>query len=74
MLWSCVMHRKSRGVKPATFHENVKVEILDSRSISYLIGMAIPATQTLIAMEDTSEPDVSILVTGSKYGTTSTWK
>lgn len=68
MLWSCVMHRKSRGVKPSTFHENVKVEIAWTVvPFLILIGMAIPATQTLIAMEDTSSPDVSILVTGSQW-------
>ena len=28
MFWSMVFHRKSKGVKPATFHESTKVEIL----------------------------------------------
>lgn len=68
MLWSTIFHRKSRGVKPATFHESVKVEIAWTVvPFLILIGMAIPATKTLIAMEDTSAPDVTVLVTGSQW-------
>ena len=28
MFWSILMHRKSRGVKPATFHESTSLEFL----------------------------------------------
>lgn len=68
MLYSIIFHRKSRGVKPATFHESVKVEIAWT-VVPFLIlmGMAIPAARTLIAMEDTSAADVSIVVTGSQW-------
>jgi len=68
MFWSMIAHRKKQGVKPATFHENVKVEIAWTViPFLILIGMAIPATSTLIAMEDTSESDVTVLVTGSQW-------
>ncbi|WP_338294776.1 cytochrome c oxidase subunit II [Planctobacterium marinum] len=68
MLWATIFHRKSRGVKPATFHESVKVEIAWTVvPFLILIGMAIPATKTLIAMEDVSSPDVTVLVTGSQW-------
>ncbi|UAA40649.1 cytochrome c oxidase subunit II [Paraneptunicella aestuarii] len=68
MLYSTIFHRKSLGVKPATFHESVKVEIAWTVApFVILIFMAIPAAKTLIAMEDTSAPDVSILVTGSQW-------
>ncbi|CAB0150646.1 Cytochrome c oxidase subunit 2 [Pseudidiomarina piscicola] len=68
MFWSMIRHRKSKGRKPATFHENIKVEILWTIiPFLILIGMAIPATSTLIAMEDTSEADVTVLVTGSQW-------
>ena len=61
MFWSMIAHRKKQGVKPATFHENVKVEIAWTViPFLILIGMAIPATSTLIAMEDTSESDVTV--------------
>ena len=31
MFWSIAFHRKSKGVKPADFHESTKVEILWTR-------------------------------------------
>jgi cytochrome c oxidase subunit 2 len=68
MFWSILFHRKSKGAKPANFHESVKVEIAWTViPFIILIFMAIPAAQTLIAMEDASEPDVTILVTGSQW-------
>ena len=68
MFYSMIFHRKSRGVKPSNFHESVKVEIAWTLiPFVILIFMAVPAAKTLIAMEDTSEPDVSILVTGSQW-------
>ena len=68
MFYAIIFHRKSRGVKPANFHESVKVEIAwTAVPVLILIGMAIPAANTLIAMEDTSAPDVSVQVTGSQW-------
>ena len=68
MFWSIFRHRKARGVQPAQFHESTKVEILwTAIPVVILIIMAIPATKTLIAMEDTTEADVTVLVTGSQW-------
>jgi cytochrome c oxidase subunit II len=68
MFWSIVRHRKARGVQPAQFHESTKVEILwTAIPVLILIIMAIPATKTLIAMEDTKEADVTVVVTGSQW-------
>ena len=68
MFVSMYLHRKSRGVKPANFHESVKVEIAWTViPFIILIAMAFPAAKTLIAMEDTSEADLTILVTGSQW-------
>ncbi|MCW8108989.1 cytochrome c oxidase subunit II [Alteromonas ponticola] len=68
MFVSMYLHRKSRGVKPAHFHENVKVEIAWTVvPFLILVFMAVPAARTLIAMEDTSEPDMTVLVTGSQW-------
>ncbi|MDO6560220.1 cytochrome c oxidase subunit II [Paraglaciecola chathamensis] len=68
MFYSILFHRKSRGAKPANFHESVKVEIAWTVvPFIILIVMAIPAAKTLIAMEDASEPDVTVLVTGSQW-------
>jgi cytochrome c oxidase subunit 2 len=68
MFISMYFHRKSRGAKPANFHENVKVEIAWTViPFIILVVMAVPAMNLLIDMEDASEPDVSILVTGSQW-------
>lgn len=68
MFWSMIFHRKSKGVKPATFHESTKVEILwTAIPIFILIAMAIPATITLIDMENNDNSDITIQITGSQW-------
>ncbi|CCQ12717.1 Cytochrome c oxidase polypeptide II [Pseudoalteromonas luteoviolacea B = ATCC 29581] len=68
MFWAIIHHRKSKGVTPAQFHESTKVEILwTAIPFVILIAMAVPATKTLIAMEDTSKADITIKVTGSQW-------
>ncbi len=68
MFWAIIYHRKSKGAVSANFHENVKVEILWTLiPFLILIGMAIPATRVLIAMEDTSKSDITVQVTGSQW-------
>lgn len=68
MFWSILHHRKSKGVQPAHFHESVKVEVLWTLiPFVILIVMAVPATKTLMAMEDTSNADVTVQVTGSQW-------
>jgi cytochrome c oxidase subunit II len=68
MFWAIIHHRKSRGAVAASFHESTKVEILWTIiPFVILIAMAIPATTTLLAMEDTSESDITIQVTGSQW-------
>lgn len=68
MLWALIHHRKSKGAVPAQFHESTKVEILwTAIPFVILIAMAVPATKTLIAMEDASKADLTIKVTGSQW-------
>ncbi|HEA17543.1 MAG: cytochrome c oxidase subunit II [Pseudoalteromonas prydzensis] len=68
MFWALIHHRKSKGAIPAQFHESTKVEILwTAIPFVILIGMAIPATKTLIAMEDASKADLTIKITGSQW-------
>ncbi|GAB1621518.1 hypothetical protein AAOGI_15680 [Agarivorans albus] len=68
MFWAIFHHRKSKGAKPAQFHESTKVEIIWTIvPFVILIGMAIPATKTLLAMEDPSDADITIQVTGSQW-------
>ena len=68
MFWAILHHRKAKGVEPAQFHESTRVEILwTAIPVFILIIMAIPATKTLIAMEDTTDAEVTVLVTGSQW-------
>ncbi|MGR5118845.1 cytochrome c oxidase subunit II [Vibrio astriarenae] len=68
MFYSIIKHRKSKGAVAAHFHESTKVEIIWTIiPVLILIGMAIPATTTLLAMEDTSQSDITIKVTGSQW-------
>jgi cytochrome c oxidase subunit 2 len=68
MFWSIIHHRKSKGVIPATFHESTKVEILwTAIPFVILIAMAVPATSVLLDIEDNSNADITIQVTGSQW-------
>ena len=68
MFYSIYAHRKSKGAKPASFHESVKVEIAWT-IVPFLIviGMALPATKTVVAMKDTSNADLTIKATGYQW-------
>ena len=68
MVYSMFRHRKSVGHKAHQFHENALVEIIWT-VIPFLIllFMAFPATKTILAMKDTTQPDLTIKVTGYQW-------
>ncbi len=68
LLWSLIKYRKSKGAKPASFHDNTTVEIIWTViPFIILIGMAIPSTRVLTAIYDASESEIDILVTGYQW-------
>jgi len=68
MIWSIFYHRKSRGAVPAKFSHSTKVEIVWTViPIAILVGMAVPAADTLIRMEDTRNSDMTVKVTGYQW-------
>ncbi len=68
MFYSIFRHRKSVGHKAAQFHENATVEIIWTViPFVILLVMAWPATKTILAMKDTSAPDLTIKVTGYQW-------
>ena len=68
MFYSIIYHRKSRGVKPSTFHESTKVEIAWTVVPFFiLIGMAVPATSTLLDIYDFEDAEMDILITGYQW-------
>jgi cytochrome c oxidase subunit 2 len=68
MFYSVFKHRKSLGHKPATFHESTAVEIAWT-VVPFLIviGMALPATKTVVELKDTSNADITIKATGMQW-------
>ena len=68
MIVSIILHRKSRGVEPAKFHHNATAEVIwTAVPFLILVGMAIPASQALIEIEDYRDYDMSIQVTASQW-------
>jgi len=68
MIVSIFLHRKSRGVEPAQFHHSTKAEIIWTViPILILVGMAVPAAETLVRMEDTRNADITVKVTGYQW-------
>ncbi len=68
MIYALIYHRKSKGHKAAHFHENTKLELLWSFiPFLILIGLAIPATNVLIRMDNTDHADVTIKVVGYQW-------
>ncbi|HEX4942907.1 MAG TPA: cytochrome c oxidase subunit II [Usitatibacteraceae bacterium] len=68
MFYSVFKHRKSVGAKAANFHENTTVELIWTViPFIILIGMAYPATKTVLEMKDASSPDLTIKVTAYQW-------
>lgn len=68
MIYSLIYHRKSKGYKPASFHDNTRLEIIWSIiPFIILIGLAIPATHILTRMDDSSEADITIKIVGYQW-------
>jgi cytochrome c oxidase subunit 2 len=68
MFYSILKHRKSLGAKSASFHESTTVEIIWTViPLLIVIGMALPATKTVVAMKDTTNSDITIKTTGYQW-------
>ena len=68
MFYSILKHRKSLGHKSASFHESTTVEIIWTViPLLIVIGMALPATKTVVAMKDTTNSDITIKTTGYQW-------
>lgn len=68
MFYSMYAHRKSKGHQPSQFSHSTFAEIVWTVvPVFILIGLAIPATATLINMEDTAEADLTVKITGYQW-------
>ena len=68
MAISFIFHRKSKGAVAAKFDDHLVIEIIWTIiPMVILIAMAIPATKVLLEMEDTTNSDMSIKITGYQW-------
>lgn len=68
MFWSFLAHRKSKGAVPAKFHHSTTAEIIWTIiPVLILVGMAVPATKTLIKIEQAADAEMTIKVTGHQW-------
>ena len=68
MIYSIIMHRKSKGAVAAQFHHSTFFELFwTATPVLILFYMAYIATGPLIAIEDTSKADITIKATGYQW-------
>lgn len=68
MIISLIKHRKSKGVKPAEFTHSMTAEVIWTViPVVILMLMAVPAAETMVKLEDSRNPDISIVVTAYQW-------
>jgi cytochrome c oxidase subunit 2 len=68
MVYSLLVHRKSKGAVSAKFSHSTTAEVVWTLvPVVILIVMAIPTAETMVRLEDTRDPDISIVITGFQW-------
>ena len=68
IIYSLINHRKSKGAVAAHFHESTTVEVIWTLiPFVILVAIAVPATKTFLALEDTTNADLTIKATGWQW-------
>ena len=68
MIYSLFKHRKSLGVQPAKFSHSTSAEVLWTViPCLILLIMAVPAARTMVKIEDSRDPDLSVVVTAYQW-------
>ena len=68
MFYSLWAHRKSRGHQAATFHESTTLEVVWTIiPFVILVVMAVPSTATLLKMDNVSDSEMSVKITGYQW-------
>ena len=68
MFYSIFAFRKSKGAKAADFHESTAVEVAWTIvPFIIVVGLAIAATEEVIAQKDTSSADLTVKATGYQW-------
>lgn len=65
MFYAIIFHRRSAGHKAVQFHEHKSLEIFWSIiPFVILVAMAVPATKTILEMDNIEDSDLTIKITG----------
>lgn len=68
MIFALFKHRKSKGVKPATFSHSMTAEVIwTTIPVVILMLIAVPVAETMIKLEDSRDVDISIVVTAYQW-------
>jgi len=68
MIYSLVKHRKAAGAEAAQFTHSTTAEIVWTIiPVVILLVMAVPAARTMIKLEDTRNPDLTIVATAYQW-------
>ncbi len=68
MIVSLFRHRKSVGAQPASFSHSTTAEVIwTAIPCVILLLMAVPSAETMIKLEDSRDPDISIVVTAYQW-------
>jgi len=68
MIYSLIKHRKAAGAKPADFSHSTAAEIIwTAIPVVILLAMAIPAAETMVRLEDSRDPDLTVVATGYQW-------
>lgn len=65
MFYAIIFHRRANGHKAVQFHEHTALEIFWTIiPLLILIAMAIPATKTILEMDNVEDADLTVKITG----------
>jgi cytochrome c oxidase subunit 2 len=68
MIISLIKHRKAAGYEPASFSHSTTAEVIwTAIPCVILLIMAVPAAETMIRLEDSRDPDISVVITGYQW-------
>jgi cytochrome c oxidase subunit 2 len=68
LTYALVAFRKKEGVRPATFdHSNTAEIVWTVIPVLILVAMAVPAARTLVFIEDTSDSELTVKITGYQW-------
>jgi cytochrome c oxidase subunit 2 len=68
MIYSLIYHRKSVGAEPAKFSHSTTAEVIWTIiPVIILLIMAVPSAELMIKLEDTRDPDMTVVATGYQW-------